>query len=136
MKRRLIQVIKGEKGQVLPAVLVLMLIGGLLIAPSLSYASTSLNAGQVFEKKVNGLYAADAGVEYALWHIVHGIEMPGKKKKEKLPENVNQLEVEVEVDPEIDGKKEKPYTIYYGELEETGPHYDYLDVGGEMGEWE
>lgn len=132
MKRRLIKVIKGEKGQALPIVLVLMLVGGLLIAPSLSYASTSLNAGQVVEKNVNGLYAADAGVEYALWHIVDGSKMPGKK--EKL--NVNQLEVEVGVDPKIDGKKKGKgkdfHTIYYGELTDTGDHYYSLAVYGEM----
>jgi len=129
MKRRLIEVIKGETGQALPVVLVLMLLGGLLIAPSLSYAATSLNAGQIVEKKVNGLYAADAGVEYALWYIVDGSEK--LKDLKELPEYVNQLEVKIKADEEKD-----PYTIYYGELTETGDKYDYLDVGGEMGEWE
>ena len=125
MKRRLIKAIKGESGQALPIVLVLLGLGGLLIAPSLNYASTSLNAGQIVEKEVNGLYAADAGVEYALWYIVDG----SKKLKDlkKLPENVNQLEVKIKA------KGEKgTYTLYYGELIKTGKHSDYLDVSGEM----
>ncbi|HEX76733.1 MAG TPA: hypothetical protein G4O12_09185, partial [Dehalococcoidia bacterium] len=107
----------------LPIVLVLMLVGGLLIAPSLSYATTSINAGRVVEKNVNGLYAADAGVEYALWCIEADSKIP-----KELPENVNQLEVKIKTHEE----KKGPYTIYYGELTETGDKYDYLDVGGEM----
>jgi len=119
------QIIKGEKGQVLPIVLVLLLLGGLLIAPSLSYASTSLNTGQIVEKKVRGLYAADAGVEYSLRCIEDGSKVP-----KKLPENVNQLEVKIKAK-----RKKGTYTLYYGELEKTGKHSDYLDVSGEI-EWD
>jgi len=121
------QIMKGEKGQALPIVLVLMLVGGLLIAPSLSYASTSLNAGRVVEKNVNGLYAADAGVEYALWHIVDGSDTP-----KELPENVNQLKVKIDAKEKKKGEGKGTYTLYYGELTETGPHYDWLAVDGEM----
>ena len=132
MKRRLIKVIKGETGQVLPAVLVLMLIGGLLIAPSLSYASTSLNAGQIFEKKVSGLYAADAGIEDTLWCLKND-SLPSYPYQ--LPENVNQMQVTIE-EPENKGI----YALYHGDLivvdEQRQPHYDELTVDGEMGEWE
>lgn len=125
MKRRLIEVIKGETGQVLPAVLVLMLIGGLLIAPSLSYASTSLNAGQIFEKKVNGLYAADAGVEYALWYLKKFSSLP-----EELPEIVvNQMQVAI--DTEDTGEE---YTLYKGGFVSTGDKYYSLAVYGELDE--
>jgi len=126
MKRRLIKAIKGEKGQALPVVLVLLVLGGLLIVPCLSYASTSLNSGRIVEKNVSGLYAADAGVENALWCIKNSIEpIP-----EQLPENVNQTQVSIQT--ENKGK----YTLYYGELIEVGEppqiHYDYLIVDGEM----
>ncbi len=53
----------------LPLVLVLMLLSGLLIVPTLKYASTSLKAKQVTEKKTLELYAADAGVEEALSYL-------------------------------------------------------------------
>jgi len=120
MKRRLIKAIKGESGQALPIVLVLLLLGGLLIAPSLSYASTSLNAGRIVEKNVNGLYAADAGVENALWCIKNSFPSPG-------PLNINQMPVDIQTD--IIGA----YTLYLGELVEvTVPHYDWVTVEGEM----
>lgn len=126
MKRRLIRAIKSESGQALPIVLVLLLLGGLLIAPTLSYASTSLNVGQIVEKNVKGLYAADAGVEYVLWQIANSIPPP---EQQQLPE-VNQMPVYIQT--YIIGT----YTLYKGELEEVGEppqsHYDWITVEGEM----
>lgn len=116
------QIIKGEKGQALPIVLCFLLVGGLLIAPTLSYTATSLNAGEVIEKNLSGLYAADAGVEYALQCIEDGSKMP-----KALPENVNQLEVKVKLK-----RKKGTYTLYGGELTKAGKHSDYLDVTGDM----
>ena len=75
------KVIKGERGQALPIVLVLLVIGGLLIVPTLNYASTSLKGHQVTETKTMELYSADAGVEDAMHKIVtdnallEGLEM-------------------------------------------------------------
>ncbi len=65
------RVIKGERGQVLPGVLILLFMGSLLIAPSLYYASTSLKASASYRESVNQLYAADAGLEDALWKLLH-----------------------------------------------------------------
>jgi len=57
--------------------LVLLLVGGLIIAPLLGFMGTGLIAGQVHEKRMDELYAADAGVEYAIWKIVrNGPELP------------------------------------------------------------
>ncbi len=129
MKRRLIEVIKGEKGQVLPVVLVLMLIGGLLIAPSLSYATTSLNVGQIVEKKVRGLYAADAGIEDALWRLKKDLSI---SELYHLPEEepVNQMQVTIETEDK------GIYALYFGDLivvgESPQEHYDWLTVDGEM----
>jgi len=127
MKRRLIKAIKSESGQALPIVLVLLLLGGLLIAPSLSYASTSLNVGQIVEKNVKGLYAADAGVEDALWRLENALPPSSYPDIYLLPENVNQMPVSTQTD--IIGT----YTLYLGELVEvTVPHYDWVTVEGEM----
>ena len=70
-KRTLRKIIKGQKGQALPIVLILLVIGGLLIAPCLGYASTSLKVGQMHEERMAELYTADAGIEDALWKIMH-----------------------------------------------------------------
>jgi len=54
----------------LPIVLILLVVGGLLVAPSLDYAATSLNASRTLKQNLNGVYAADAGVEYILRQII------------------------------------------------------------------
>ncbi len=116
------RIVRGEKGQALPIVLILLVLGGLLIAPCLSYAATSLNAGQVVEEKVRGVFAADAGMEDALWCLKNSISPP-----EQLPENVNQMQVAIQTE------ERGSYALYYGELlEVSGKHYDYLAVDGEM----
>ena len=52
-------------------VLILLLISGLIIGPLLSYMGTGLITGEVYEKRTAELYAADAGVEDAIWRISH-----------------------------------------------------------------
>ena len=77
-KGTLKKIIKGQKGQVLPIVLVLLAIGGLLIAPTLYYASTSLKTqSQVYEFNTLELYSADSGIEDALHWLIHGKETGG-----------------------------------------------------------
>ena len=49
--------------------LILLLIGGLISAPLLSHMGTGLLAGEVYEARTAELYAADAGVEDAIWKI-------------------------------------------------------------------
>lgn len=66
--------IREEKGNVLILVLVLLVVGGLILAPLLGLMTTGLVAGQVYEKKTDELYAADAGVEDAIWKIQHPVE--------------------------------------------------------------
>ncbi len=50
-------------------VLILLLISGLIIGPLLSYMGTGLITGEVYETRTAELYAADAGVEDAIWKI-------------------------------------------------------------------
>jgi hypothetical protein len=62
--------ISDEKGAgVLALVLVLLVVGGLILTPLLGLMGTGLVSGQVYEKKMNDYYAADAGVEDAIWSI-------------------------------------------------------------------
>ncbi len=68
--RRALSRLKDESGQgALVAVLVLLLLGGLMMPPLLSLMSTGLNAGRMHESKLEEFYAADSGVEDALWQI-------------------------------------------------------------------
>lgn len=67
--RRIRRIIRDEIGKVLILDLILLTVGGLVLTPMLGLMSTGLLAGQVSEKKAAELYAADAGVEYAIWHL-------------------------------------------------------------------
>ncbi len=116
------QIIKGEKGQALPIVLILLVLGGLLVVPSLDYAATSLNASRIVKQDLNRVYAADAGVEHVLWQIING-EL---EEVQTLPENVNRLEVTVETE------EEGYYSLYHGELFNIQDNHDYLAVYREM----
>jgi len=62
--------IRDEKGAgVLALVLVLLVVGGLILTPLLGLMSTGLLAGQAYERHTDRLYAADAGIEDAIWKI-------------------------------------------------------------------
>jgi len=76
MKRILNKLPRNERGVVLIIVLILLAVGGLTIAPMLSHMSTGLKAGQTYEKKTGEYYAADAGVEDALWQITREPRTP------------------------------------------------------------
>jgi len=102
LKRTLQKIILEQKGQTLPIVLVLMLLGGLLIVPTLNYASSTLRINQqVYETKTQSLYAADAGVEDALYKIVtDNATLPqtvGNNCTYEIPATINDKEVKVEI---------------------------------------
>jgi hypothetical protein len=61
--------IRDEKGAALVLVLILLLIGGLITAGLLSHMGAGLLAGEIYERRTDELYAADAGVEDAIWKI-------------------------------------------------------------------
>ncbi len=76
MKSVLQGAIRDEKGNVFILVLILLVVGGLILAPMLGLMSTGLMSGQVYERHTHRLYAADAGVEDAIWRIKHGAIAP------------------------------------------------------------
>jgi len=61
--------LRDEKGQTMILVLALLLIGMIIITPVLNFMGTGMTSGRVYEQKIDEIYAADAGVEDALWHI-------------------------------------------------------------------
>ena len=67
---------KKESGQAFILVLILLLVGGLIIAPLMGFMGTGLIAGQAIEEKVNEVYAADAGIEDAIWRIQNDVSLP------------------------------------------------------------
>ena len=121
MIRFLQKMISSEKGQALPIVLALLVIGGLTITPSLNYTTTSLNSNRILGEGVRGTYAADAGIEDTLWSLRNGLS-----PSSQLSEPINRMAVATQTEDK------GTYTICLGELIQPGEHNDYLDVDGEM----
>lgn len=69
IKSNLIKYLREEKGQALIAVLALLLLGSLTLPPILALIGTSLKTDKVYRDRANELYAADSGVEDAIWQI-------------------------------------------------------------------
>jgi len=70
VKNTCFSALKNESGQgALIAVLVLLVIGSIMLPPLMGLIGTGLRAGQLHEEKMQSYYAADAGVEDALWQI-------------------------------------------------------------------
>jgi hypothetical protein len=63
------RLVRGEKGYVLIAALLVLVVLGLISGPLLSYMVSGLKAGHVFETGADELYAADAGAQDAMWRI-------------------------------------------------------------------
>ena len=72
MKSILKKLIRDEKGAALVVALILLLVGGLISAALLGHMGTGLITGEIYETRTAELYAADAGVEDAVWKIQHG----------------------------------------------------------------
>ena len=70
MKETISNLTKNESGQTaLALVLILVILGTLILGPLLAYMNTGLKAGQMHEDKTQRYYAADAGIEDAMWQI-------------------------------------------------------------------
>jgi len=63
--------IRDEKGAALALTLVLLVVGGLVLTPLLGLMSTGLVSGGIYEESMHLYYAADTGVEDAIWKIMY-----------------------------------------------------------------
>ena len=68
--------LSAQDGQALALTLIILAIGVLLIPVFLSHASTNLFASRATEEGMKEQYAADAGVENAIWNLLEGLEVP------------------------------------------------------------
>lgn len=115
----------GQKGQVFPLVLVLMVVGALIALPALNHVQTSLKTGEVVEENFRALYAADAGVEDALWRLKY-TSWPSfpytytLKDASGNPRIINGMTVQVTIDyvPALGGE----------DTPKIGVHEDWLQI--------
>ena len=114
---RFLKQINSERGQALVIVLVLLVLAGLMIMPTLGHAANTMISVRTIEKNVNGLYAAEAGVKYALCNL----------ESVNLTENINQMEVTVVV-----VEAEAPFVLYSGELIQGKEQSNWVSVDSEI----
>ena len=107
MKKWLGKLQNGERGVVLIIVLILLALGGILIVPMLLNMDTGLKAEGSYERKTDEYYAADAGVEDAIWQIT---------REQRLPEL-----------PSYEGDDAWPYTINDIDGKTVDVTIDYID---------
>ena len=74
MKIAVKRLIRDEKGQTLILTLILIVVGGLITVSLLGYMGTGIKSGEVYERRMAELYAADAGVEDAVWNIQNQVD--------------------------------------------------------------
>ncbi|MFH1087614.1 MAG: hypothetical protein V1737_03400 [Chloroflexota bacterium] len=108
-----------QRGQALPIVLCLLVVGGLTVAGSLSFSASALKAAKAVREGTDGAYAAGAGVEQALWSLKKGYSPPAQ-----LPENINGMIVDITT------SNRGNYTLSFGTLYELADHYCYIAVDG------
>ena len=91
----------NEKGQALPAVLILLVLGGLTIAPLLTHMSTGLNATRVYEEKMVEQYSDDSAIEHAMWLLLYDSDfvasMTTDNSSAQYLVNINGMEVSITV---------------------------------------
>lgn len=58
-----------ERGQAMITVLLLLMLGSLTLPPILSHIGTALKTDRTYQSKTAELYAADSGIEDAIWQI-------------------------------------------------------------------
>jgi len=98
MKTIVKRLVKDEKGAALILALILLLIGGLISAALLGHMGSGILAGQVYERRTAELYAADAGVEDAIWRIQsNNLTFDEDNHAHLGPLTVNGRTVEVEI---------------------------------------
>ena len=62
---------RGESGQALVIALIALAVGVLLVAAFLYYVSTSQRTSRGAQEAMADHYAADAGVEHAIWRLTY-----------------------------------------------------------------
>lgn len=98
MRKLLRSLVRNESGQgVLLTVLILLMLGALITVPLLNLMGTGLEAGRGVEERTDEFYAADAGVEDALYKLLNNIEPPSNPYT--LP-NINGKQVQVSLPSE------------------------------------
>jgi len=72
LRRAVKEINRRQNGQVLIIMLIVLALGGIILAPTLNHAATSIKHQQLIETDALELYAADSGIDYALFKLSNG----------------------------------------------------------------
>ena len=89
---------RKQQGQAFPLVLIILAIGSILVSGFLTSANTSLLNAKVYSDPIPDTYAADAGIEDAIWGLQYDslgdtLDSSGGYLEYVLHESVNDLPV-------------------------------------------
>lgn len=121
MKRLLRQIRSNQRGQALPAVLALLVVGSVTIVPGINHVATTVNHSRLINANMKGDYAAEAGIEKALWSVAQNATIPSQ-----LSETINNMNVSIE------SLNRGTFTVYFGELVQPLGHSYDLSVSGSI----
>ncbi len=65
---------KGQRGAALLLTLIALLLGSLLITPTIGYVTTGTIETRISKEQLLDQYSADAAVEYALWQLANNVD--------------------------------------------------------------
>jgi len=91
---------KKEGGQAFILVLILLMMGTLLMVPSLRLVTTALKSGQIVTRQVEAMYAADAAQEYVQWKLAYdnyAAEFVNEGDSDNFTIDMNDISVDVTV---------------------------------------
>ena len=88
----------GEAGQALVAVLVVLLMSMVLVPPMLGMSSSGMRSTQIREEDTLALYAADAGVEDALFRLTRNLQGNATPLSYAMATEFNNCDVDVTID--------------------------------------
>ena len=112
MKSKVKKLLKRQDGQIFLIALVLLAIGGLMLPPLLSFMGTGIKVSELHEEEVLSLYAADAGIEDALYVLRYLPPMdPTEFPYSGNISDINGNDVDYRIDIEIVGEKSRRYKI-------------------------
>jgi len=99
LMRKSTNIRRGQEGQVVIVMALMLVLTGLILGPLLSFTYTGHQVGQIREDDMHRVYAADLGIEDVMYQIANEvIEIePGDQTDYTLGEAVNDSAVEVSV---------------------------------------
>ena len=114
MKVAVKRLARNQKGQAMILAVILLLVGGLVVSSLLSYMGTGITTGVAYEARTAELYAADAGVEDAVWKIQSGeVALCPNQSTNYTIDDVNGKNVTVTITYVINTTGNKTITLTY-----------------------